>query len=89
LGGLSGGLGGLGGGLGALGGQLGQQGGQLGQQGGQLGQQGGQLGQQGGVWTEVAAVQKKLRKNAGAKEETESSLQLTLENKKVQEAVGE
>ena len=49
----------------------------------------GALGQQGGVWTEVATVQKKLRKNAGAKEDKESSLQLTLENKNVQEAVGD
>jgi hypothetical protein len=70
-------LGGAGlGGLGVAGGQFGQLGG------------GGQFGQQGGVWSEVAAAQKKLRKNSGSKE-TESSLQLTLEDKKVQEAVEE
>jgi hypothetical protein len=87
--GQSGGLGalGLGGGFGVGGlGALGAGGGQFGQGGnfGQLG--GGNLGQQGGVWNEVAAAQKKLRKNSGSKD-TDSSLQLTLEDKKVQEAV--
>jgi hypothetical protein len=78
-----------GGGLGALGlagGAFGLGGGQFGLQGGQFGLQSGQFGAQGGVWNEVAAVQKKLRKNSGSKE-TESSLQMTLEDKKVQDAV--
>jgi hypothetical protein len=84
--------------LGALGGFGG--GGQLGQLGGggQLGQLGGggQLGQlgvggfQGGVWSGVSDFQQKLMKNAGVDaraKESPSSLQLTLENKKVKEAV--
>ena len=74
------------GGQGLQSGQSGFQIGQFGGQGLQLGQVGAQLGGQGGVWTEVAAVQRKLRKNSGAKE-TGSSLQLTLEDKNVQEAV--
>jgi hypothetical protein len=65
-------------------GQLGQLGGQFGLQGFQGG---GQFGFQGGVWSEVASVQRRLRKNAGAKE-AGSSLQLTLEDRKVEEAVG-
>jgi hypothetical protein len=92
LGGAMGGAGGQSGGLGALGmyGALGVGGlGALGVGGGNLGQLGGgQLGQQGGVWNEVAAAQKKLRKNSGSKE-TESSLQLTLEDEKVRDAVDE
>jgi hypothetical protein len=75
-----GGMGAQGGGLGALGGGLGALGGGL----GALGAMGGQ----GGVWSEVAVVQKKLRKNAGAKDDAGSSLQLTLEDKKVQAAIG-
>jgi hypothetical protein len=72
------------------GGQLGQLGGQFGLRGGmggQLGQLGGQFGGQGGVWVEITALQQKLRKNAGARF-SGNSLQLTLENRKVQEAVG-
>lgn len=89
LGGQVGQLGGTGGGqLG--GGQAGGQGtrgaGQFGQLGGQFGLAGGQFGFQGGVWREVASVQQRLRMNAGAKE-TGSSLQLTLEDRKVEEAV--
>jgi hypothetical protein len=99
LGGQSGGHFGLAGGLPggetmgqvSLGaGQLGQLGGQFGLQGfqgaGQFGPLGGQCGFQGGVWMEVASVQQRLRKNSGAKEGG-SSLQLTLEDKKVEEAV--
>jgi hypothetical protein len=96
LGGQAGQLGGSGGGqLGLGGGLAGGQGtmgaGQFGQLGGQFGLQGfqggGQFGFQGGVWREVASVQQRLRKNAGAKE-AGSSLQLTLEDRKVEEAVG-
>jgi len=67
-------------------GQFGVAGGAFGLGGGGLQFGGGQFGQQGGVWSEVAAVQKKLRKNSGSKE-TDSSLQLTLEDKKVHDAV--
>jgi hypothetical protein len=91
LGGPGGGQLGLGGGL--TGGQAGGRGpmgaGQFGQPGGQFGLQGGggQFGFQGGVWAEVASVQGRLRKNAGARE-AGSSLQLTLQDRKVEEAVG-
>jgi hypothetical protein len=83
-------------------GQIGGQSGQTGGQGGQLGQLGqlgsgfqagfqfGMGGLQGGlqvgVWREVAGVQERLRKNTKAKDKG-SSLQLTLENKEVQESV--
>jgi hypothetical protein len=82
------GNGGFQGGFGQLG-QFGNQGGRGGQQG-QFGNLGGQFGNQGGVWTEVSAFQQKLMKNAGVDaraKESPSSLQLTLENKKVKEAV--
>jgi hypothetical protein len=45
---------------------------------------------QGEVWEQVSSMQNKLKQNLGqsvASQESESSLQLTLENKKVQEAV--
>ena len=47
-------------------------------------------GNQGGVWTEVTAFQNKLMANAGVEvraKESPTSLQLTLENKKVKETV--
>jgi hypothetical protein len=94
LGGQAGQLGGMGGGQlggGQAGGQVTRGAGQFGQLGGQFGLQGtqggGQFGFQGMVWREVASVQQRLRRNAGAKE-TGSSLQLTLEDRKVEEAVG-
>jgi hypothetical protein len=54
------------------------------------GNAGGIGGFQGGVWKEVTEFQKKLMKNAGVEklaEESPTSLQLTLENQKVKEAV--
>jgi hypothetical protein len=91
-----GGVGGLQGGgcLGLGGGNLGFNGGQLGFGGGGLGLGGGLGfgGNQGGVWTGVSELQTKLVKNAGADvraKESPSSLQLTLENDKVKQAVEE
>jgi hypothetical protein len=86
LGGQYGQLGGQLGMQGGIGSPLGRPGGQLGLGGGQFGQLGGQFGGQGGVWTEVTALQQKLRKNAGARISS-NSLPLMLEHRKVQEAV--
>jgi hypothetical protein len=75
--------------FGNLGGQFGNLGGQFGLQGGQFGNLSGQFGFQGGVWQAVASVQKKLRKNLAtdvASKVSRTSLQLTLENNKLQEA---
>jgi hypothetical protein len=101
LGQLGGNLGNLGGqfglaggtGRGFGGGQLGQFGqlGQLGVQGmGQLGQLGGQFGQQGGVWNEIGQLQGRLQAKIGSSVQgkaSPSSLQLTLEHPRVQEAI--
>ena len=78
-----------------LGGNMGFGGGNQGFGGGtNLGAGGGNQGfgggNQGGVWTEVTAFQNKLMANAGVEvraKESPTSLQLTLENKKVKETV--
>ncbi|HKB42410.1 MAG TPA: DUF6569 family protein [Gemmataceae bacterium] len=99
LGQLGGNLGNLGGQFGLAGGtgrgQLGQLGnlggGQLGVSGvAQFGQLGGQFGQQGGVWNEIGQLQGRLQAKIGSSVQSKaspSSLQLTLEHPRVEEAI--